>query len=175
MKKVHFALLIGVPVFILAVYFSYWKYEYLTHATPEKAEAIAASAIADPIIESVKYAKGVVLITHSAANDSFTAWYMTKNSWGWHVGEVGYTAAGYSPQNQNVSFAAFSNGGETFVWGTHETPMKEIVYHHGGKTYTTTVGKSPVWHMILPFTQHVFPYNEWTMIRPDGQTDPLFK
>jgi hypothetical protein len=165
--------IITVPVFVIALFFAYWGYKYSIHSAPEKAQAAYDSSVGP--LETIKFAKGVVLITPSRQPNSFTAWYMTKNFWGWHVSGGSNAVAGLSPQNYNVDFESFSFDGQTFVWGTAMVQIKDIVYHHEGKTYTASVGKLPVWHMILPFKQTLFPYSEWTMVLPDGKTAPLFK
>lgn len=158
---------------IIVAYLIYWKCEYVVHATPDKAQALVSPSV-EPFA-TVDFAKGKVLLTPSAQGNSFTAWYMTKNTWGWHVTGISQAVTGLAPQNYSVDFEAFSFNGETFVWGTTMTPITRIIYHHDGKTFTTQPGKYPVWYMILPFEQHLFPHSEWTMVLPDGKTEPLFK
>lgn len=165
--------LVAIPFLVIALFFAYWGYTYSTHSTPQKAQAAYDSSVGP--FETIKFAKRVVLITPSGQPNSFTAWYMTKNFWGWHVSGVSNAVADLSPQSYNVDFEPFSFNGLTFVWGTATAPIKEIVYHHKGKTYTASIGKLSVWHMILPFKQTLFPHSEWTMVLPDGKTAPLFK
>lgn len=162
---------VGIPLMAAMVFFGYWGYEYATHSTPQKAQATYSPTVGP--FKTVKFGKGVVLLTPSPQANSFTAWYMTKNFWGWHVTGTSNAVIGLSPQNYNVDFASFSFDDETFVWGTYCTPIKEILYHHNGKTYVATNGL--VWYMVLPFKQTVFPHDEWTLIRPDGKVVPLFK
>lgn len=172
-KRSKWKWFVGITVLIIAAFVVDWGYVYSTHATPEKAQAANSPGVGP--FETVKFAKGVVLITPSGQGNSFTAWYMTKDFWGWHVHGISNAVAGLSIQNYNVDFEPFSFDGETFVWGTAMVPIKKIVYHHNGKTYTARIGKLSVWHMILPFKQTLFPYSEWTMVLPDGKTAPLFK
>ncbi|WP_067621126.1 hypothetical protein [Alicyclobacillus acidiphilus] len=164
---------VGIPLLIIAAFVAYWVYEYSTHSTPLKAQAASDPGVGP--FETVKFAKGEVLITPSGQPNSFTAWYMTKSFWGWQVSGISNAMTGLSPQNYNVDFEPFSFDGQTFVWGTAMVPIKEIVYHYNGKTYTASIGKLSVWHMILPFKQTLFPHSEWTMVLPDGKTAPLFK
>jgi hypothetical protein len=100
---------------------------------------------------------------------------MKKGLWGWKLAQTSNAEINLTPQNYNVDFESFAIDGQTFVWGTTMTPIKEIIYNHAGKTYTCQVGKSPVWHMILPFTQSTFLHSEWTMVLPNGTTAALFK
>lgn len=172
MPRVRYRLwFILIPLMVVVAFLGYWGDEYSARSTPQKAQA-AQSPTVGPF-KTVRFGKGVVLLTPSSKGNSFTAWYMTKNFWGWHVTGVSNAAIGLSPQNYNVDFESFSFDGETFVWGTYCTPVKKILYHHNGKIYTAVNGT--VWYMVLPFKQTAFPHDEWTLIRPDGKMAPLFK
>ncbi|QSO48425.1 hypothetical protein [Alicyclobacillus mengziensis] len=171
--KSRWGWLIALPLITVLALFGYWVHQYATHATPEKAQATYNPHVGP--FETVKFAKGVVLFTPSGQGNSFTAWYMTKNFGGWHVSATSQAAEDLSPHNYNVDFEPFTYDGQTFVWGTAMLPIKEIVYHHNGKTFTAKVGKYPVWYMVLPFKQTLFPHSEWTMVLPNGKTAPLFK
>lgn len=161
-----------VLLLIVCVFTGDLGYQYSRHSTPIKALHAYDSGVGP--FETVKFAKGVVLLTPGDEPQSFTAWYMTRNFWGWHVSNIS-SASILSPQNYNVDFQPFVEDGETFVWGTNMTPMKEIVDHSGGKTFTAPVGKFPVWYMVLPFAQTYFPHSAWSMIGSDGARASLFK
>ena len=85
-RQSKWAWFIGMPLLIIAAFFADWEYVYSTHSTPQKAQAAFDPSVG--AFESVKFAKGVVLITPSAQPNSFTAWYMRKNFWGWRVSET---------------------------------------------------------------------------------------
>lgn len=163
---------VGIPLLAIICFVTYWGLEHSAHSTPQKAQALFDSTVGP--FETVPFAKGVVLLTPDN-HGGFRAWYMTENFWGWHVQGISYAVGGLSSENYNVDCESFTFDGETFVWGSYMTQMKEIIYHHEGKTYTAKVGKSPVWHMTLPFTKSVFQNSEWTMVLPNGTTAPLFK
>lgn len=162
----------GITLFAMISLAFYFGHKYYTHATPQKAQAAY-----DPTVgpfETVPFAKGVVLLT-PGNGQSFAAWYMKKGLLGWRMSGISNAQYDLSADNYNVDFEPFSDNGETFVWGTSMIPIKEIQYHHDGKTFTCEVGHYPVWHMILPFSQNTFEHSDWTMVLPDGKTAPLFK
>jgi hypothetical protein len=165
--------LVVVLVLIIVVLAAYWMNQYSAHSTPERA-LVAYDSTVGPI-ETIPFGRGVVLITPSDQKHGFTAWYMTKGLWGWRAQVISSATIGLAPENYNVDFQSFALDGETFIWGTSITPMKEIVYHAKGKTFTSQVGNHPVWHMILPVIQTIFLHSDWTMLLPDGNTAPLFK
>lgn len=168
-KAIFFSILMAIIVIVIAD----WGYTYATHSTPQKAQA-AVNPTVGPF-EIVPFAEGVVLITPSGDGNSFTAWYMKEGFWGWRVATRESAMEGLDPQNYNVDFEWFSMDGQTFVWGTVMRPIKKIVYRHNGKIYSTLYQKYPVWHMILPFAQDVFPFSSWTLVLPNGKVIPLAK
>lgn len=173
MKRSTWGVVVGLPLIIILVGTAFWGYQFSTHSTPEKAQAKY-----DPTVgpfEKVKFANGVVLITPSNQSDSVIAWYMTKGLFGWHVSSSSNASLDLAPQVYNVDFEPFVEDGQTFVWGTALNPIKEIVYHHKGKIYTSHPGTLDVWYMVLPFPESYFLYSKWTMVLPNGTTAPLFK
>jgi hypothetical protein len=160
---------VGITLIILV---AIWVYEFSSHSTPQKAQAVYDSTVRP--FETIPFAKGVVLLTPIAQGNGFIAWYMKKGFWGWQVSAISNALVDLAPQNYNGDFQTFSYDGETFVWGTAMTPIDKIIYRHNEETYTCKV-RQPVWYMILPFSQTLFPHSEWTMVLDNGKTAPLFK
>jgi hypothetical protein len=163
----------GIPFICLLIFTAIWGYQYNRHSTPEKAQKTYDREVGS--FETIPFAKGVVLLTPGDSPNSLTAWYMEKGFWGWHSVLTSSAEFGLDPHNYNVDFESFAMDGKTFVWGTCMTPIKEIIYHHKGKTYICSADKSLAWHMILPFSPSVFYHSELTMVRPNGKIAPLFK
>ena len=168
-----FLWIMSISMAVVIAFTAYWGYQYSMHVTPQKALLVYDSTIKP--FETIPFAKGVVLVASSGHGESYMACYLIKGFWGWQVSQTAEAAGKLNLNNNNVDFETLEADGQTLVWGTTMTAMKEIVYSHSGTIYTCDVGKSPIWYMILPFTQTVFSHSEWTMVLSNGKTEPLFK
>jgi hypothetical protein len=164
-------------VLCILIPFSYWEHKHRMHATPETALNSDVHIDTGRIVENIPFARGVVVIVRGHA-DTFDAYYLKPDFWGWKIDGQSEASLNLSTQNYNVDFEPFSADGKTFVWGTLMVPIKEIIHHHKGKTYTwrsPKAGHSLIWYIILPFTQTLFHHSEWSMVLDNGKTAPLFK
>lgn len=162
--------LVGIVLVIVSSTLYWWR-QYSTHATPEQAMVLYTSGIGSfDSKPPIPFGGGVVLF--GEADNIFTAYYAEKSLWGWHIVLQSADSGGMSSAQ---GFGSLTEDGKTFVWGTNiSVRVTRILDHHEGKTYSCTVGKVPVWHMVLPFSQSVFRHSEWTMVLPNGKTVPFF-
>ena len=91
------------------------------------------------------------------------------------IAAIGFASNQLNPKHYNVDFEVLAENNESLVWGTNIIPIKEIKYTHRRKIYSCYIGKYPIWHMILPFSEKTWPYAGWEMIMPNGRIAPLFK
>ncbi|GGJ01675.1 hypothetical protein GCM10010885_08600 [Alicyclobacillus cellulosilyticus] len=154
-------LLLVIPVACMAFFLADWRYEVARHSTPEKAQHLFAPTVGP--FAKVHFGSRVVLFMPSAEDSGTVEAFLLEDTfWGWRVVSAGWDSGGMN---------SFTRDGSTFIWGTVDQSLRDVLYHRGHTTYHAHIA-GRVWYMEVPFTEHVFYYKDWQVVLLDGSKIP---
>ena len=161
-------ILVSVVVLLLSIF----GWQRIAHLTPRR--AVLTAHPGSSINEVLPVSSGdVVVFMPPNSGPLVSVVYMKDGILGWHSYSFGSVMLPSGTMNENSSFTFLPTGNQTFVMGVAYRPAVRVVFENGNTTFSTKVGPSSFWHLVVPYPISNLRGSQWNLVMRDGTRLPL--